>query len=169
MSRPALICFALLAERYCTNLLYSSPSICLLFSPLFCSVFPFCLLLLNRVTRPACLPPPPLLEYLRLVLWHLTRMEFPFDRSGEREREILRSERFKGTQEKQRRIRDGTFRSRTKTNSIRSWHLRRLFGYQVQSTSTTVIGFINTIKVGRVMITKHCVTVLVKSLTYEDR
>lgn len=72
-----------LSSRFSTNLLFLFLYLSVPFPLFFAPAFPFqffisyCLLPLYRVTRPT----PLLFVYLQLVPWHLTRMEFPFDRS----------------------------------------------------------------------------------------
>lgn len=72
-----------LSGRFSTNLLVPFLYLSVPFSLFFAPAFPFLLsisfylLPLNRVTRLT----PLLFVYLQLVPWHLTRMEFPFDRS----------------------------------------------------------------------------------------
>lgn len=98
------------------------------------------------------------LEYLQLVPRRLTRMEFPFDRS-----EKIRSKIFfqrNGNREGGKRVnlasnlqqRSAPRRCREK-NSSPTVASKRLLAI-VQSTSATLIGFINTIKRGRITTTK---------------
>lgn len=144
-ARPALICFALAVDSLRT---YSSPScnLSVPFSLFFAPAFPFlfsisfCLLPLNRVTR---------LSLIRIS----PTCSMALNENGISIRSIgARPRRFKGARMETAREAvnlesaetSGPTSRRTVSSIVPSARLLAI----VQSTSTTLIGFINTIKRG---------------------